>query len=140
MTTEKPAVKETKKPAAADTASRVQEQVEVAKTVGTANLGALAEASALAINGAQAYIAEITDYARNSVVRNFDLIERLSSVKTPQEFVAIQIEAGKDTVNRAVAQSTKINRIVSDSVIKASAPLNARANETMETFLKPFAA
>ena len=139
MTIEKPAAKETRKPAD-DTASRVQEQVEMAKSVGTANLDALAEASALAIDGAQACIAEMADYARNSVARNFDLFERLSTVKTPQEFVAIQIEAGKDTVNRAVAQSTKINRIVSDSVVKASAPFNARANDAMEAMLKPYAA
>ena len=139
MTTEKPAGKDTRK-AAADTAAQVHAQVEMAKTVGTANLDALAEASAHAIEGAQACIAEMADYARTSVARNFDLMERLSAVKTPQEFMAIQIEAGKESVNRAVAQTTMINRIVSDSMIKASTPLSARANETVETFLKPYAA
>jgi len=139
MTTEKPAAKDTRK-AAADTAAQVHAQVEMAKTVGTANLDALAEASAHAIEGAQACIAEMADYARTSVARNFDLMERLSAVKTPQEFMAIQIEAGKESVNRAVAQTTMINRIVSDSMIKASAPLSARANETVETVLKPYAA
>lgn len=139
MTTEKPAGKTARK-AAADTAEQVHAQVEMAKTVGTANLDALAEASAHAIEGARACIAEMADYARTSVARNFDLMERLSAVKTPQEFMAIQIEEGKESVNRAVAQTTRINRIVSDSMIKASAPLNARANETVETFLKPNAA
>lgn len=139
MTTEKPAGKTAGK-TAADTATRVEAQVEMAKTVGTANLGALAEASALAIDGAQACIAEMADYARTSVTRNFDLFERLAAVKTPQEFFTVQIEAGKETVNRAVAQTTKINRMVGDSAIKASAPLNARANETVEAFMKPYAA
>ena len=139
MTAEKPTAKNTAKPAP-KAAPRIEEQVEMAKTVGAANLDALAEASALAIDGAQACIAEMADYARGSVATGFDLVERLSAVKTPQEFVAIQIEAGKESVNRAVAQTTKINRMVGDSVIKASAPLNARANETMEVLLKPYAA
>ncbi len=137
MTAEKPAPKSTAKPAAAP---RIEQQVEMAKTVGAANLDAMAEASAVAIDSAQACIAEMADYARNSVANGFDLVERLSAVKTPQEFVAIQIEAGKDSVNRAVAQTTKINRMVGDSMIRASAPLNARANETMEVLLKPYAA
>ena len=135
MTAEKPAASKT-----AAAAPRIEEQVEMAKTAGAANLGAFAEASALAIDGAQACIAEMADYARSSVASNLDLIERLSAVKTPQEFVAIQIEAGKDSVNRAVAQTTKINRMVGDSMIRASAPLSARANETMEVLLKPYAA
>ena len=137
MTAEKPAPKSTAKPAAAP---RIEQQVEMAKTVGAANLDAMAEASAVAIDSAQACIAEMADYARNSVASGFDLVERLSAVKTPQEFVAIQIEAGKDSVNRAVAQTTKINRMVGDSMIRASAPLSARANETMEVLLKPYAA
>ena len=137
MTAEKPAPKSTAKPAAAP---RIEQQVEMAKTVGAANLDAMAEASAVAIDSAQACIAEMADYARNSVASGFDLVERLSAVRTPQEFVAIQIEAGKDSVNRAVAQTTKINRMVGDSMIRASAPLNARANDTMEVLLKPYAA
>ena len=139
MTTEKPAAKKTANPAA-DPAARVQAQVEMAKTVGAANLDAMAEASALAIDGAQACIAEMAEYARGAVASNFDVFERLTAARTPQEFIAVQIEAGKDTVNRAVAQTTKMNRMVGDSVIKASAPLNARANETMEALLKPYAA
>ena len=138
MTAEKTARK-TANPAI-DGAARVQEQVEMAKTVGAANLDALAEASTLAFDGAQACIAEMADYARSSVARNLDIVERLTAARTPQEFVAVQIEAGKDTVSRAVAQTTKINRMVGDSVVKASAPINARANETMEALLKPYAA
>ena len=139
MTTEKPAGKSTAKPAA-DPAARIEAQIETARTVGAANLGAFAEASALAIDGAQACMAEMADYARNSLASNLDLVERLSAAKSPQEFVAVQIEAGKDSVNRAVAQTTKINRMVGDSVVKASAPLNARAHETMESLLEPYAA
>ncbi len=129
----------TSEKAAAGTAG-IEAQIEMAKAAGAANLDALAEASAHAIEGVQACVAEMTAYTRAAMTRNFDLIERLSAVATPQELAAVQIEAGKETVNSAVAQTTKIGRIVGDTAVKASAPLNARANAAMEPYLRPYTA
>ena len=122
-----------------------REQMEMAKTAydrslgyNKENLDAMSEASAVAMAGAEACLTEIADYTRTAMAENLDVMQRLFAVKTPQEFFEIQLEATNKTVNRAVAQTTKLNQIATDSLTKACAPIRARMDETMETFVKPY--
>ena len=122
-----------------------QEQVDMVKTAydrslgyGKQNLDAMSEASALAMNGAEACLAEMAETTRTVMAENLDLMQRMFAVKSPQELFEIQIEATNKTVNRAVAQTTKLNQIATDSLTKACAPIRARMDETMETFVKPY--
>ena len=107
---------------------------------GRDNVDAMSEASALAFAGAEACLAEIADGARTAVAENLALMQRAFSVSSPRELLDIQIEAGNRSINRMIAQTTKINRIAADSATKASAPLKARLDAAMESFVKPYAA
>ena len=124
-----------------------QEQLDVTKTAydkaiayGKDNVDAMSEASTMAIAGAEACFTEVADYTRTAMAENLDLMQRMFAVKSPQEFLDIQLEATNKAVTRVVSQSTKMNQIATDSMTKACGPIKARMDEAMETFVKPYVA
>ena len=60
------------------------------------------------------------------------------AVKSPQEFLDIQLEAADKSVTRVVSQTTKMNQIATESMTKACDPIKARMDEAMETFVRPY--
>ncbi|HJN22496.1 MAG TPA: phasin family protein, partial [Rhodospirillales bacterium] len=60
---------------------------------------------------------------------------RLFVAKSPQEFLDIRLEAADKSVTSAVNQTTKINQIATESMIKACDPIKTRMDNAMESFL-----
>ncbi len=112
------------------------------KTMGYSrdNVDAMSEASALAIAGAEACLAEVADYTKTALAENLELMQRAIAVKSPLELFDIQIEACSRAGNRMITQTTKMNQIATESVTRACAPIKARMDKAMETFFKPYTA
>ncbi len=108
-----------------------------ALSYGRDNVDAMAEASALTIAGAEACLAEMADCTKTAMAENLELMQRAFSVASPRELLDIQIEAGNRSVNLMIAQTTKMNQILTESAAKACVPIKARLDEAMEVFVKP---
>ncbi len=122
-----------------------QEQLDMTKTAydkaisyGKDNMEAMSQASALAIAGAEVCFTEMADYTRTAMAEKLDLMQRMFAVKSPQEFLDIQLEAADKSVTRVVSQTTKMNQIATESMTKACDPIKARMDEAMETFVRPY--
>ena len=119
-----------------------QEQRDMTRTAydkaisyGKDNMEAMSHASALSFVGAEACFTEMANYTRTAVAENLDLMQRLFVAKSPQEFLDIRLEAADKSVTSAANQTTKINQIATESMIKACDPIKTRMDNAMESFL-----
>lgn len=111
-----------------------------AAVYGKDNLEAMSEATAVMVAGWEAYYEGVVDYTKTAMAENMDLMQRFFTVKTPQEFMDLQVEATNKAVNRVVTQSTKMGTIAADTMTKAFEPIKDRIDTTVEAFVKPYAA
>lgn len=124
-----------------------KEQFDVARDTydkaavcGKDNLNAMSESTAAVVAGWDAYCQGVVDYTTMAMAENMELMQRFLAAKTPQEFLDIQVESVNKSVNRVVAQSTKVNQIAADTVTKALEPIKTRVDDTVEAFVRPQAA
>lgn len=124
-----------------------KEQFDVARDTydkaaacGKDNLNAMSESAAAVVAGWDAYCQGVVDYTTTAMAENMELMQRFLAAKTPQEFLDIQVESVNRSVNRVVAQSTKVNQIAADTVTKALEPVKTRIDDTVEVFVRPQAA
>ena len=111
-----------------------------ATVYGKDNLDAMSESAAAVVAGWEAYYEGVVDYTKVAMAENMDMMQRFFSVKTPQEFMDLQIEATNKAVNRVVSQSTKMNQIAADTVTKAFEPIKGRIDSAVDVLVKPYAA
>ena len=124
-----------------------KEQIDMAKggydkaaVYGKENLEAVSEASTAVAAGFEAYYEDVASYTKTAMAENMEMMQRFFAVKTPQEFMDLQVEAANTAVNRVVSQSTKMNQIATDTVTKAFEPIKDRLDGTVEAFVKPYVA
>jgi len=122
-----------------------KEQLEATKTgyekfvtFGKGNLEAYSAASAAALSGLEAYYEEVVDYSKKAVAQNVDLMQRVSSAKTPQEMLELQFEAMNNLFNRSITETTKLNKIAAETFAKCAQPIRERVEGNVEAFVKPF--
>ncbi len=108
-----------------------------ATVYGKDNLDAMSESAAAVVAGWEAYYAGAVDYAKSAMAEHMDVVQRFLTVKTPQELMDLQVEATNLAVNRAVAQSTKMNAIAAETMTKALEPIKGRIDSTVEAFVTP---
>ncbi len=107
---------------------------------GKDNLDAYSKATSAVLAGFEAYYGQVLAYTKKAATENADIVEKFYAAKTPQELLDVQFEAVNNSVNRAVAQSTELNKIATDTANKAIAPVKNQIENSVEIFVKPFAA
>jgi hypothetical protein len=107
---------------------------------GKGNMDALSAASAATLSGVEAYYEEVVDYAKKAAAQNVDLMQKFFAVKTPQEFFDIQSEAMNLMLSSTISQGTKLSKMATETATKAAAPIKARVESNIDTFVKPFLA
>jgi len=105
---------------------------------GKGNFEAVSVASNAALSGIEAYYEEVVDYTKKAAAQNVDLMQKFFAVKTPQEFVDVQSEALNYLVSTSISESTKLHKIAADTMTKFVAPLKARAEGNIDSYVKPF--
>ncbi|GEM_PF-1611118 len=122
-----------------------KEQMDVTKTsydklmtYGKDNLEAVSAASSAAVAGAEAYYEQVMSFSKESTTEGMDVLQKVFAAKTPQEFIDLQIEAVNKSLNQAIAQTTKLNKIATDTAVKTFEPVKSRVDGTVESFVKPF--
>lgn len=122
-----------------------KEQMDVAKvgydklmSYGKDNIVAVEEASSVAVAGAEAYYEQLVDYTKKATAENMDLLQKAFAVKNPQDFFDLQVEAVNKSVNRVIAQTTKLNKIATDTAVKSFEPVKGRVDGAVDSFVKPF--
>ncbi len=123
-----------------ETLSKVETGYEKASVASQANFDASLKASEAAVAGMSAYTEQVFDYTKNAFAENMELMQKAFAVKQPQDLVELQIEAANNSVNRVVAQATKLNEIAADTAAKTIEPLKAQMEKTVESLNQSFAA
>jgi len=121
-----------------------KDQLEASKTgyeklatFGKGNLEAYSAASSAALSGLETFYEEFVEYSKKAVAQNADLMQRFSTAKTPQDILELQFEAMNLVVNRSISETTKLNKIATDTATKVVAPLKDRFEGNVEAFVKP---
>lgn len=107
---------------------------------GKDNLDACTKAYGAAFAGFEAYYNQMLDYTKKAAAQNADIVEKFYAVKTPQDLLDVQFEAMNNAVNRVIAQTTELNKITTDTMSKAIAPIKAQVESSVEAFVKPYTA
>ncbi len=118
----------------------VQERYNKAAVFGKDNLDAMTEAATALAAGWEAYLEGLVDYTKTAVVENVDLAQRYFAVRTPKDLMELQMETANKAVDRVVTQSTKMNKIATDTMTKAMEPIKGRIDGSVEAFLQSYAA
>lgn len=105
---------------------------------GKGNFEAVSASSTAALAGVEAYYEEVVDYAKTATAQNVDLMQKFFAVKTPQEFFDVHTEALNLMVSRSISEGTKFSKMASDTLAKTVAPLKARAEGNVDSYVKPF--
>ncbi len=119
----------------ADAAAKGYDQVA---TFGKENVEAAVEAGTVATKGVEEINAEIVDYAKTAMADQMAVFGKLMAAKSPQEVIEMQTEFAKTSFDAMVARTTKIGEMSTKLANDAFAPVTARTNVAMETFVKPF--
>ena len=106
---------------------------------GKDNLDASSKATSLAFAGFEAYYGQVLAYTQKAAAENADVVEKFYAAKTPQDLLDVQFEAVNNSVNRVIAQSTELNKIATDTAVKSIAPIKDQIENSVESFVKPFA-
>ena len=109
-------------------------------TVGKDNLDAMQTATNAAVAGIEAYYSQLVDYNKKATAESMDVLQKSLAAKTPQEFVELQLDAANKTLNRVIAQSTKLNKLAADTAEKTYEPVKGRVETVVDSFVKPFLA
>lgn len=96
------------------------------------NYEAVVKASEIAAKAAESMNAEIIAYAKKSVEEGVATAKDLSEIKTIPELVERQTAVAKDVFEAFVAEATKLGEMTNAAMQDVYAPLNARAEATMD--------
>ena len=124
----------------AETLDKVETGYKKAADEGQANMDAGLKASEAVVAGMGAYTQQVLDYTKSAFAENMEVMQKAFAVKQPQDLVELQIEAANKSVNRVVAQATKLNEIAADTAAKSIEPLKAQMDKTVEYLNQSFAA
>lgn len=121
------------------------EQLDLAKdgyeklvAQGKANLEAVTAASETAVAGTEAFMEALGGGTRAQFAENAEYLRKLFAVRTPQDWMELQIQTATKTVERSVIQATRLGEIATETAQKGAQPLKARMEETAEAWTRPF--
>jgi phasin family protein len=75
---------------------------------------------------------------RAQFAENAEYLRKLFAVRTPQDWMELQIQTATKTVERSVIQATRLGEIATETAQKGAQPLKARMEETAEAWTRPF--
>ncbi|GAW40846.1 Phasin protein [Brevundimonas sp. SH203] len=147
---------ETMKKTADQTAAKVKAQAETLQAAGTQafregidksvaslgelnahgkkNLDAMVESATVAQKGAEALSQQALGFAKTSWEEGVAASKELSTARSVQEFFELQTVWAKKSMERYVAEMTKTNEIVANTVKDSLKPLNERVTASVESF------
>ena len=101
---------------------------------GKKNLDAMVESATVAQKGAEALSQQALGFAKASWEDTVAASKELSGARSVQEFFELQTAWAKKSMERYVAEMTKINEIVTATVKDSLKPINERVTASVETF------
>ncbi len=106
--------------------------IENATSFGQENVEAVVASSKIATKAAESMGAEIAAYSKKTYEDSMAAAKELTTCKSAAEFVEMQTEFGKTSIEGFVAEAAKLNEIYSAAAKEAFAPLNARFTAAVE--------
>ena len=105
-------------------------------TYGRENIDALVESGNILAKGVEALNAEVTAIAQRNFDGSVEAMKALTGVRTAKEYFEMQTDLAKSAWDNAIADSTKLNEIVTAYSKDAMEPINGRVTEAVERFKK----
>ena len=106
--------------------------IENAAAFGQNNVEAVVTSSKIATKAAESMGAEIAAYSKKAYQDSVAAAQQLTACKSAAEFVEMQTEFGKSSIEGFVAEATRLNEIYAAAAKEAFAPLNARFTAAVE--------
>ena len=116
------------------TAKIEDKHITDATAFGQQNVDAFVKSSEVAAKVAEGLGEEITAFSKKSFEDTVAAAQDMATSKTATELFEKQTAFATSAFEGFVAQATKINEIFTSAAKDVSAPINARATETMKTF------
>ena len=115
-------------------AKRSQRVAEELADLARANVEAIVEAGRVATEGARSIGQDVVAKQRDSYEQAADAIRSLAEAKSPTEYLQLQSEIARASVDRAVAESSKLTESLVKLAGEAFQPLSTRASANAERF------
>jgi len=106
--------------------------IENAAAFGQNNVEAVVTSSKIATKAAESMGAEIVAYSKKAYEDSVAAAQQLTACKSAAEFVEMQTEFGKSSIEGFVAEATRLNEMYAAAAKEAFAPLNARFTAAVE--------
>ncbi|MAG95621.1 MAG: phasin family protein [Alphaproteobacteria bacterium] len=123
-----------------------QEQIDAAvkgydqmASAGRENMDAWVAAGSAASKGFEAINAEVVDFTKGTMAEHMETFGKVVAAKSPQQAFDLQSDFAKSAFDAWVARSTKVSELGVKIASEAGAPVSARLQAAMESFVKPFA-
>ena len=113
---------------------KITKSVDDATAFGQQNVDAIVKSSEVAAKVAEGLGEEITTFSKKSFEDTVAAAQDIASSKTATELFEKQSAFATSAFEGFVAQATKMNEIFTSAAKDITAPLNARATETMKNF------
>lgn len=101
---------------------------------GKENVEALVQSGTLATKGFEEVSKAYAAYATENFNKATAAVKALASVKSPTEFVQLQAQFARESVDGFIAESRKLSEIANTVATSALEPLQARAKAASSVF------
>lgn len=120
----------------ADQMGKSSEIYEKTLEMGKQNLDTMTAVMSAMTTGMEAYNSRLMENWLGVTATKLACYEKMMSAKSPQDVAAAQMEAVKKITENTVSETLELNKIATDTMTKASAPMKARFEQVMETAAK----
>jgi len=119
------------KATATETSKTLEAGIESATAYNQENVDAIVASSKIATKAAESLGAEISAYSKKSYEDGMAAAKELSACKSVSEFVEMQTEFGKTSIEDFVNGATRLNEMYVAAAKEVFAPLSARFTATV---------
>ena len=102
-----------------------QEGIEKMSAAATEAADVIKNSCSAALNGLQEYNSQLLEFAQENIKSHLELVEKLTSVKSPSEFVEISSDHGRAQFQRVAEQTGELVALVQRAALASAEPLKA---------------